>query len=143
MNGGYVCDGTAFEMKPCKIKVCRNSNLLKSKKTVIKQFVLFLVNNFVIVFVYQPKFTPYITITEPTIENTEDPQDYEYYDDINEEYTNSHSAKYVQPPPYPEALRLDNKPQKVTIRVENYIPITKDISQISLNLQNGLGAVTL
>lgn len=30
INGGRMCEGSAFEMKLCKIKPCPNNNLLKS-----------------------------------------------------------------------------------------------------------------
>lgn len=82
------------------------------------------------------KLTPYITIpleiAEDRIPKKDDEIDNYDYDVTKYEYSESRPIDYVPPPgqsqkPFSE---MEDMPQKVTIRVENFIPITKDMAQV-------------
>lgn len=76
---------------------------------------------------FQSKYTPFITISSP--DENDQTDDY-YYDEVENskiEYLDSRPAEYVPPPSY----SLENqRPQKVTVRVENYIPLSDDTAQV-------------
>lgn len=76
---------------------------------------------------FQSKYTPFMTI--PSLEENDQNEDYYYDEDENSnvEYLESRSAEYVPPPSY----SLENqRTQKVTVRVENYIPLSNDTAQV-------------
>lgn len=62
----------------------------------------------------------------------ENDQNEDYYYDDNEdsniEYLESRPAEYVPPPSY---NLEEQRPQKVIVRVENYIPLSKDTAQVN------------
>lgn len=125
MNGGLSCDGGTFEMKVCKAKQCKTANMMrnikKSQETVQHQ---------------SKKLTPYITIPLDIAENriTKEDDEIDNYDyDVSKyEYSESRPIDYVPPPGQlrKSFSEMDAMPQKVTIRVENFIPITKDMAQV-------------
>lgn len=75
----------------------------------------------------QTKYTPFITIPSP--EENNQTEDYYYDEDDHSkfEYLESRSAEYVPPPSY---ILENQRPQKVTVRVENYIPLGDDTAQV-------------
>ena len=73
----------------------------------------------------KPNFTPLITLPG----NVNDEGDYD--DDIGREFFEGRPEEFVASP-----LNL-SEPQRVIVRVENFIPLTDDMSQISVNLRNG------
>lgn len=124
MNGGLSCDGATFEMKVCKAKQCKTVNMKNTKngqETVPHQ---------------TKKLTPYITIPLEIAEDRVPKKDEEIdsydYDLSKYEYSESRPIDYVPPPGKTQKSFSDveDVPQKVTIRVENFIPITKDITQV-------------
>ncbi|KAJ6596002.1 Hemicentin-1, partial [Pseudolycoriella hygida] len=118
INGGAICEGSNFEMKTCKIRSCRNKDLVKTVSL----------------------YTPLITIASL---GDEDQIDDYYYDDEEKskiEYLESRPAKYVPPLSFPMKNQLS---QKVTVRIENYIPLSEDTSQMSINLGRSVSPVTL
>lgn len=76
---------------------------------------------------FQSKYTPFITI--PSLGENDQTDDY-YYDEeenSNVDYLESRPAEYVAPP----SFSIENqRPQKVTVRVENYIPLSEDTAQV-------------
>lgn len=126
MNGGHLCDGTKFETKICKVRSCRNLDLVKSRNNHHQSL--------------QSKFTPFMTFPTTSIELGESPEDYDFAAYGKYDYSESRPVHFVPPPPYyDEQLRgtvveddvIDvGKPQKVVIRVENFIPISDDTAQV-------------
>lgn len=84
------------------------------------------------------KLTPYITIplAEDRIPKKDDEIDTYDYDVSKYEYFESRPIDYVPPPGQLQNSEVDAMPQKVTIRVENFIPISKDMAQVSLSLND-------
>ncbi|XP_037039189.1 hemicentin-1-like isoform X2 [Bradysia coprophila] len=120
INGGAVCEGSNFEMKNCKIHSCRNADLVKSAR----------VSN----------YAPFITIPSSDRNDKSDDYYYDDDDDSNIEYLESRPAEHVPPPSY----SLENQsPQKVIVRVENYIPLSEDTAQVSISLGRNMKPVTL
>lgn len=82
---------------------------------------------FIRIHFFQSKYTPFITIPSP---DGKDQTDNYYYDEDENskfEYLESRPAEYVPPPSY----SLENqRTQKVTVRVENYIPLSEDTAQV-------------
>lgn len=76
---------------------------------------------------FQSKYTPFITI--PSLDQKDQTDDYYYDEEENSkiDYLESRPAEYVPPPSY----SLENqRTHKVTIRVENYIPLSADTAQV-------------
>lgn len=143
MNGGQLCEGTKFETKICKVRSCRNLDLVKSRNSHHQSL--------------QSKFTPFMTFPATSIELDENQdEDYDYTAQGKYDYSESRPVHFVSPPPYfDENVRgsgriaddeiIDvGKPQKVVIRVENFIPISDDTAQMSVNLRSiAGGAITM
>lgn len=77
-------------------------------------------------------------MTIPSSVGNDKSDDY-YYDDGDDdsapnsdiEYLESRSVEHVPPPPY----SLENqRPQKVIVRVENYIPLSEDTAQVMIDM---------
>lgn len=69
-------------------------------------------------------------MTIPSPDGNDQTDDYYYDEEDNSkvEYLESRPAEYVTPPPY----ILENQlPQKVIVRVENYIPLSEDTAQVT------------
>lgn len=124
-----MCVGSNFEMKNCKINGCRNADLVKTGSRFVCDLISSLISHCCCShrLYFQSKYTPFITIPSP--EENVQTDDY-YYDEgesSNIEYLDSRPAEYVPPPSY----SLENqRPRKVTVRVENYIPLSDDTAQV-------------
>lgn len=84
------------------------------------------------------KLTPYITIpleiAEDRIPKKDDEIESYDYDVSKYEYSESRPIDYVPPPGQQKPFgEIRDMPQKVTIRVENFIPITQDMAQVGLS----------
>lgn len=82
-----------------------------------------------------------MTFPSRSIELVESPEEYDLNAYGKYDYAESRQVHYVPPPPYDREHGLRNedidspvsvvdKPQKVVIRVENFIPITDDTVQV-------------
>lgn len=131
LNGGKLCAGPNSEIEMCYIrKKCHQNDAIK--------------------------FRPYLTFPEQSInfddELDDDLFDNDNFDDIINEYDDT---KYMYAKRRPiEHISLpsssasastpqNNKPHKVIIKVINEFPISREISQMSFNLDNGSGPMTV
>lgn len=120
-SDGAFCFGPALETIACKIRPCKSEKNIKDR------------------------YTPLVTYSDTDIALSGEYDEGDDDDDDDEENTKlAYSIRRPEAHVSPSDVRkTPDTPQKVTVEVESYIPLSGDISQMSINLKGGIGPVTM